>query len=82
MQIMLNREEKEKLVIKLYQDGKPVREIANQAHLSFGTIGKIIRRLNGVENNEIILTGMNNKSKATQALSLFLHGKRPVEGSK
>ena len=64
-------------MIKLYQDGKTIEEIAQQAHLSFGTIGKIIRRLNGVENNETRSSDMKNKSKATQALSLFLHSKRP-----
>ena len=43
---MLNKKEKEQLVIKLYQDSKPIREIARQAHLSFGSIGKIIRTIN------------------------------------
>jgi hypothetical protein len=79
LQVVLNKNEKEQLVIKLYQEGKPIREIAQQAHLSFGTIGKIIKRLNGVENNETISSDMNNKSKATQALNLFLRGKRPIE---
>jgi transposase len=46
MQVILNKKEKEQLVIKLYQDGKPIREIARQAHLSFGSIGKIIRVIN------------------------------------
>jgi hypothetical protein len=78
-QIMLNREEKEKLVVKLYQDGKTIREIAKQAHLSFGSIGTIIRRLNDIENNDTISSDMNNKSKTTQALSLFSQGKRPIE---
>jgi DNA-binding NarL/FixJ family response regulator len=41
MQVVLNKKEKEQLVIKLYQDGKPIREIARQTHLSFGSIGKI-----------------------------------------
>ena len=76
---MLNKKEKEELVVKLYQDGKNMRQIAQQTHLSFGTIGKIIRRFNGVENNETISNDMNNKSKATQALNLFLRGRRPVE---
>ena len=77
--MVLDKKEKEQLVIKLYQEDKPIREIAQQAHLSFGTIGKIIRRINGEENNEVISSDVNNKSKATQALNLFLHGKRPVE---
>ena len=46
MQVVLNKKEKEELVIKLYQDGKPIREIARQAHLSFGSIGKIIKTIN------------------------------------
>jgi transposase len=79
MQVLLNKKEKEELVVKLYLDGKPIRDIAQQAHLSFGTIGKIIRRINGVENNEIKSSDMNNKSKATQALNLFLQGKRTVQ---
>ena len=40
MQVVLNKREKEQLVIKLYQDVKLIREIARQAHLSFGSIGK------------------------------------------
>jgi transposase len=79
MQVLLNKKEKEELVIKMYHQGKTIREIAQQAHLSFGTIGKIINRLNGEENNEAISSDMNNKSKLTQALNLFLQGKRPVQ---
>jgi hypothetical protein len=72
MQVILNRRDKEQLVIKLYHEGKTMREIA---HLSFGTIGKIVKQLNC----ETISSDMNNKSKATQALNLFLQGKRPVQ---
>ena len=79
MQVILNKKEKEELVIKLYQNGKPVREIAQQAHLSFGTIEKIIRRINGLDNDEIISNDMRGKSKSAQAMNLFLHDKRPVE---
>jgi transposase len=79
LQVISTKKEKEELVVKLYQDGKTIREIAAQAHLSFGTIGKIISLLNGVENNDTISSDMNNKSKTTQALSLFSQGKRPIE---
>ena len=44
---VLNRYDKEKLVIKLHQEGKTIRQIAKVAHLSFGDIGKIIRRIDG-----------------------------------
>ncbi len=73
MQVVLNKKEKEQLVIKLYQDGKPVREIARQAHLSFGSIGKIIRTINSGDDN------CSNKSKSTKALYLFKSGKKPIE---
>jgi hypothetical protein len=79
MQVALNKKEKEELVTKLYQDGKPIREIARQAHLSFGTIGKIIRRINGLDNDEIMSNDMRGKSKETQTMNLFLHGKRAVD---
>jgi hypothetical protein len=79
MQVLLNKKEKEELVAKLYQDGKPIRDIAQQAHLSFGTIGKIISRINGLDNEEIMSNDMRGKSKSSQAMNLFLHGKRPIE---
>jgi hypothetical protein len=79
LQVILNKKDKEELVFKLYQDGKTIREIAKQAHLSFGTIGKIIRRINHPENSEVDSDELSGKSKATQALSLFLQGKRPVD---
>jgi transposase len=79
MQTMLNKTEKKQLVINLYEEGKPIREIAQQAHLSFGTIGKIIKQINAPEKDEAESEALSNKSKETKALYLFLHGKRPVE---
>jgi len=35
LQIVLNKREKEQLVIKLHQQGKTIREIAHAAHLSY-----------------------------------------------
>lgn len=79
MQVVLNKKEKEQLAVKLYEEGRPIREIARLAHLSFGTIGKIIQRSNGHENCETLPADMNNKSKETQALFLFAKGKRPID---
>jgi hypothetical protein len=76
---VLNKRDKEQLVFKLYQEGKPIREIAQQAHLSFGTIGKIIRRINHPENSDVESNDMSGKSKATQALYLFKNGKKPID---
>jgi hypothetical protein len=78
MQVILNKKEKEQLVIKLYQDGKPIREIARQAHLSFGSIGKIIRTINnsGDDTNSSVCS---SNSKSTRALCMFENGKRPID---
>jgi DNA-binding CsgD family transcriptional regulator len=74
MQVVLNKKEKEELVIKLYQDGKPIREIARQAHLSFGSIGKIIRTINSDSDDNC-----STSSKSTKALRMFKNGKKPIE---
>jgi transposase len=74
MQVVLNKKEKEQVVIKLYQDGKPIREIARQAHLSFGSIGKIIRTINSGDDDNC-----SSSSKSTKALWMFKNGKKPIE---
>jgi hypothetical protein len=79
LQVVLNKKEKEQLVVKLYQEGKPIRQIAQQARLSFGTIGKIVRRINGRDDDETMPNDLNGESKETKALFLFLQSKRPVD---
>ncbi|MGA6991855.1 MAG: hypothetical protein WBX81_15670, partial [Nitrososphaeraceae archaeon] len=74
---VLNKYDKEQLVIKLHKDGKTMRDIAHAAHLSFGDIGKIIRRIDGQVNDDDINLG--NKSKESKALWLFKNGKRPID---
>ena len=78
MQALLNKKEKEQLVIQFYQDGKTIRDIASAVHMSFGDIGKIIKRLDGRANDDININ-MSNKSKATQALFLYEQGKKPID---
>jgi DNA-binding Lrp family transcriptional regulator len=74
---VLDKKEIEQLVIKLHQEGKTMRDIASAVHMSFGDIGKIIRRLDGRANSDG--TDLHNKSKATQALYLFKNGKKPID---
>ena len=76
MQVVLNRREKEQLVIKLHREGKTIREIALVAHLSFGDIGSIIRKIDGKVDDGVDL---KNKSPETKALSLFSSGKKPID---
>lgn len=76
--MVLNQAEKEKLVIRLHQEGKTIRDIAHQVHMSFKDIGTIIRRTDGQE-DDIETKDLKNKSKDTQALYLFSIGKTPLE---
>jgi hypothetical protein len=78
---VLNRQDKEHLVIELYRQGKTIREIASAAHLSFTDIGTIIRKIDGRDNNDGVEVNkdIKNKSKDTQALFLFSTGKKPIE---
>jgi hypothetical protein len=78
MQVILNKKEKEELVVKLHQENKTIRQIAEIVHMSFKDIGAIIRRIDGRDNDDI--NDINfNKSKATQALHLFKNGKKLIE---
>jgi hypothetical protein len=72
---VLNKYDKENLVIKLHQEGKTIREIASAAHMSFSDISNIIGKVDGRTNDIKI----SNKSKATQALFLFKSGKKPID---
>ena len=52
MQVLLNKKEKEELVVKLHQENKTIRQIGpDKVHMSFGDIGKIIKRLDGKAND-------------------------------
>jgi hypothetical protein len=77
LQVVLNRRDKEQLAIKLHQQGKTIREIVHAAHLSFADIGKIIRKINGQNNNSGL--DLKDKSIETRAIYLFSIGKTPLE---
>jgi hypothetical protein len=81
VQVILNRRDKEHLVIKLHQEGKTIRDIASAAHMSFGDIGKIINRIDGRDNDDGVEAKIDikNKSRETKALWLFSNGKKPIE---
>ena len=79
--MILNRQEKEQLVIKLHQEGKTIRTIASAAHLSFTDIGAIIRKIDGRDNDDGIGANkdIRNKTPETKALFLFANGKKPID---
>ena len=80
---VLNRWDKEQLVIKLHQEGKTIRQIAFSAHLSFTDIGTIIRKIDGRDNDDGIGANkdIRNKTRETKALFLFANGKKPIDVS-
>jgi hypothetical protein len=79
MQVLLNKKEKEQLVIGLHQQGKTIREIAHAAHLSFTDIGTIIRKTDGRDEDGVETNDLKNRSKDTKALYLFSIGKTPLQ---
>ena len=68
---MLTGQQKQQLVISLYKQGKTIREIAKQVHMSFSDIGGVIKREFGSEKLEI--------SRDAQVLKLFEKGIRPID---
>ena len=60
MQVILNKKEKEELVVKLHQENKTIRQIAEIVHMSFKDIGAIIRRIYGRAND-------NSKAEKNQS---------------
>jgi chromosome segregation ATPase len=82
--MMLNRTEKEQRVIELYQQGKNIREIAQEVHMSFGDIGAIERKFKGLQDDDGKSKEQQDKapstlSKDSQAFALFSDGKKPIE---
>ena len=71
------REEKEKLVLDLYNEAKSTREIAQIVHMSFRDIGRIVDK----EENEKEAKKKHAQQTfaSTQAYNLFLQGKTPVQ---
>jgi hypothetical protein len=67
--IGLNRKEKEKLVVDLYESGSNYREIAKQARVSLRDIKGILDKANGV----------HSLCKSSQAYSMFSEGKSPTD---
>ncbi len=66
--------DKEKLVMKLLEEGKNFQEIAQEAHVSFSFISMVKKKMMGED------TTVNKRlSIPTQALKLFSEGKSVIE---
>jgi DNA-binding CsgD family transcriptional regulator len=75
--MILTREEKEWLVLDLYNQGKSTREIAEEARMSFRDIGAILNK--AVEEKEASKEQAEKVIKSTQDYKLFSEGKSPVQ---
>ncbi len=79
--MILNRQQKEKLVIDLLNQGISVPQIAKQAHVSFTDIKRIRQKETGddKEEDEDEEKGKKARSIPCQAFELFLEGRSPVQ---
>jgi predicted transcriptional regulator len=84
--MVLTREEKERRVIDLYNQGRTYREIAKEARISPRDIGHILRKIEqNSQRQQQEDSGKNNGraaeplDKTTQAYRLFSKGKKPIE---
>ena len=68
---MLTREEKEALVINLFNEGKNIRDIAKEVHVNFTDIGRILKKNSGEVDS--------SKALDSQVFHLFSNGKKAVE---
>src|SRR5205085_6563990 len=75
--MVLTREEKERFVLELYNQGKSTREIAEEARMSFRDIGRIIDKKE--KEKEAKQGEARQTMLSTQAYNLFLQGKTPVQ---
>ena len=79
---LLNKFEKEKRVIELHLEGKTIREISKEVHMSFKDIG---RRIKTYEKQQLALKEKPKSdlpqikkklSKSSQTIKLFREGKK------
>jgi predicted transcriptional regulator len=73
----LFQERKKKVILELYAQGKNVREIAKEAHVSFRDIGAILREASAEENKKE--TEDRPLSPAANAYRMFSEGKAPID---
>jgi hypothetical protein len=83
--LVFSRKEKEKLVIKLLNEGKTTREIAHLAHVSFRDVGSIARKASGDDNpdedkEELVQNRkLADKSYCAQSFQMFKEGKSLID---
>jgi hypothetical protein len=74
---MLTRQEKERLVIDLYNQGKTIRDIAKELRMSFRDIDAILKKSGEKEEEKEKEEKQLLLSPSTKAYRLFSKGKTP-----
>ncbi len=74
--MLLSKKEKEKLVIKLANEGKTTRQIAAEAHVSLRRIGQILNKVTG-DDEDKEEPSVQPKSDYAKAFQMFQDG-RPL----
>ena len=77
--MLITRKEKEKLVLKLAEEGKTTRDIAKEVHISLKDIGKIIRKATGDSQEERI---RRKRKRKRNDKNLYHHMLEPFKCSK
>jgi cytidylate kinase len=78
---IMTRQERERLVLDLYTQGKTIREIAKEARMSFRDIGAILNKKleEKVEGSKEQQEEIQQLSVSSQAYKLFSDRKTPLE---
>jgi transposase len=76
---VLTRQEKERLVTDLYNQGKTIRDIAKELRMSFRDIGSILKKSGEKEEEEKEEKQPSLLSPSTQAYHLFSKSKTPLQ---
>jgi hypothetical protein len=85
MSWLLNRQEKEDYVIRLYKEGNSIRQIAELVHMSFRDIGAITNKVKSQADRERGYTADEEPKSPeatllySKAFKLFAEGKTPIE---
>src|SRR3954447_16244986 len=72
--MILNKKDKEQLVVKLLNEGLPYKEIAKRVHVSLSDISTIKRKLTGEE-----IKKERSLSVPSQSFKLFKEGKSLID---
>jgi transposase len=77
----MTREEREEYVIRLYKDGRTVRQIAELVHMSFRDIGALTNKakLQAERERGYNAEDTESKSPESRAFKMFSEGKSLIE---